>query len=88
MTKILLLSLLITPAFAQDGSEEAIILNQELQFLEEAADNVTILTAGGSTSEEKIRSIENDSLEQEYFGEKLENDDVSTRTAAPMRRSY
>lgn len=87
MNKILLLSLLITPAFAQDGSEEAIILNQELQFLEESANNVTILSTTKATSQQRARPLQTDSLERQYFGEDLE-DEVGTRTAAPKRRSY
>lgn len=88
MNKILLMALMIPLlALAQDGSEEAIILNQELQFLEEAANNVTILSARESTSQERARPLRTNSLEQEYFGEELD-DEVGTRTAAPKRRSY
>lgn len=90
MSKILLLGLLLsTAALAQDASEEAIILNQELQFLEEAANNVSIstVTAENRTQQEDARPINTDSLERQYFGD--DSDNVSTRAAAPTkRRSY
>lgn len=88
MTKILLFGLLLTPTlWAQDSAEEALILNQELQFLEESANNVTILSATTPLSQERARPIDTDNLEEKYFGNDME-DKVETRTAAPKRRSY
>ena len=88
MNKILLLTLLITPSlWAQDSTEEAIILNQELQFLEESANDVKILTAKSTPTQERARPIDTQSLEQKYFGNDME-DNVKTRAAAPKRRSY
>ena len=85
MTKILFAGILLSSlAVAQDGSEEAIILNQELQFLEETASNVTIISAPTIRSQEAAQPIQTDSLERMYFGN--EEDNVSTRTAAPKRR--
>ena len=88
MSKILILGLLLsTVALAQDGSEEAIILNQELQFLEEAANNVSInqITSDNRGTQKRAQPLNTESLERQYFGE--ENDDsVSTRAAAPGRR--
>jgi hypothetical protein len=87
MTKILLLGLLLTPTlWAQDSAEEALILNQELQFLEESANNVTILSANSIPNQERARPIDTESLEQKYFGNDME-DNVGVRTAAPKRRS-
>jgi hypothetical protein len=87
MTKILLLGLLLTPTlWAQDSAEEALILNQELQFLEESANNVTILSANSVPTQEGARPIDTESLEQKYFGNDME-DNVGVRTAAPKRRS-
>lgn len=88
MSKILILGLLVTTlALAQDGSEEAIILNQELQFLEDAANNVSInqITSDNSAIQERARPLNTESLEQQYFGDDSE-DAVSTRAAAPGRR--
>ena len=89
MSKILLLGLLLTPTlWAQDAAEEALILNQELQFLEESAKNVTISTANttAAPTQESAAPIETQSLEERYFGNDRE-DAIRTRTAAPRRRS-
>jgi hypothetical protein len=85
MTKILCVCILLSSlAVAQDGSEEAIILNQELQFLEETANNVTIISAPARATQDTAQPIQTDSLERMYFGN--EEDNVNTRTAAPKRR--
>jgi len=92
MNKFLLLTLLVTPSlWAQDASEEAIILNQELQFLEDSANNVAVDSRVDTTSTRvaaprRIRSGETESLEAKYFGEDLD-ETLSTRAAAPKRRS-
>jgi hypothetical protein len=76
-----------TTLWAQDASEEAIILNQELQFLEESASNVTVISSNTRPTQETSRPLETESLERKYFGNDLE-DGVSTKVAAPKRRSY
>ena len=87
MNKILLLGLLITPTlWAQNATEEAIILNQELQFLEDSANNVNLTTTSNQTLQERANPINTQSLEKEYFGEELE-DGIKTKAAAPKRRS-
>lgn len=87
--KILILALatLTTGAFAQTtDAEEAIILNQELQFLEESVGNVQAVSVNTTdTAESRDRAI-NNSLERTYFGE-TEEDVVNTKTAAPQKRS-
>lgn len=89
MNKILLLGLLLTPAlWAQDASEEAIILNQELQFLEDAANGVSVEARADSTPQQRAtRPLETDSLERQYFGGETE-DTIRSRTSAPKRRSF
>lgn len=83
--KILLLALFVTPVvWAQDSSEEAIILNQELQFLEETANSITITTLPMGSPQERARPIATQSLEERYFGEGSD-DTIQTRTAAPKR---
>jgi hypothetical protein len=88
--KILILALatLSAGAFAQtNAAEEAIILNQELQFLEESVGNVQSVSVNTTdTAESRDRAINNESLERTYFGE-TEEDVVNTRTAAPQKRS-
>lgn len=91
ITKILMLALtfILSSAWAQDAAEEALILNQELQFLEDAANDMTI-AGGGSTSSVNIEATakalptgEVQSLEDAFFGS--DEDTVETRTAAPNR---
>lgn len=83
--KILAITVLIaTHAWGQEPTEEAVILNQEMQYLEEAANNVTLST----TKENELkRPVKNESLEKEYFGNENESS-VSTKAAAPKRRSF
>ncbi len=93
MKKITLLALfsLTVSAWGQDASEDAIILNQEMQFLEESAKESSLPAASlaqkKTIDERPGRYRDNESLEQKYFGEDSE-DSVSSRTAAPKRRSY
>lgn len=70
-------------SFAQTSSEQAVILNQELQFLEESARTPTTprqIDTAGTLSRGLPQTDE--SLESTYFGD----DEVQTRTAAPRRR--
>jgi hypothetical protein len=90
IAKILMVSLLLSQlALAQENplrnsDEEAIILNQELQYLEETADNVSIPNSGRKTSQDSAQPLNKESLEQRYFGE--DQDTVSNRAASPRRR--
>lgn len=82
---ILALSLVTTGSFAQTTSEEAIILNQELQFLEDSINNIQSVSINeGSSSRNK--GINERTLERTYFGEDVSEDTVNTRTASPRRR--
>ncbi len=75
-------------AFSQvDATEQALILNQEMQFLEESARNAANIPLPGSRSEAiaRRRGESAQSLERTYFGD-VEEDSVQTRTAAPKRR--
>jgi hypothetical protein len=88
MMSIILASaiLLLCPLWASDISEEAIILNQELQFLEDSVNNVKIFTAVNTsavTTKEESREMD-DNLEKRYFGNELE-DAIKSKTAAPRR---
>lgn len=86
MNKILMATLFMaTSVMAQTASEEAIILNQELQFLEESANNVSIISATKRTPQDRAMPMDTDSLEEKYFGNELE-DDVASRAAAPRRQ--
>ncbi len=84
---IVILALSAASAFAQvSESEEALILNQELQFLEDSAKNITTTSRPlGETQVAKKEIINDGSLERTYFGDE-EKDSIRTRTAAPARR--
>jgi transcriptional regulatory protein LevR len=84
---ILALSLTTLSAFSQSVEEEAIILNQELQFLEDSVKNIQSVSTNANDEVQKNKAINEPSLERTYFGEDVEEDTVSTRTAGPKRRS-
>lgn len=87
MSRFLLIAFLLsTSAWAIDPTEEAIILNQEMQFLEEAAQiGPMIISTNAPEDNTPSRAINDDSLERQYFG--TEEDTVQTRTAAPARKA-
>lgn len=90
MYKFLILTLILvsTAALAQTAAEEAIILNQELQFLEDSVQNVQAVTINTTDVDaSRDRAINDESLERTYFGE-TEEDTINTRTSGPKRRSY
>lgn len=83
--KILLVcTLSLSFAWAQNSTEEAIILNQELQFLEDSIQNVEVLSSNKVIRSNDQALGEKLSLEEQYFGSSEDN--ISTRSAAPKRR--
>lgn len=81
---ILALALSINATFAQDAKEEALILNQELQFLEDSVQpSQSLALEGSSATPSKVEDKTN--LEQIYFGD--DSDSISNRTAAPKRKT-
>lgn len=88
MMKILLPALLAlsTAAFAQSSSEEAIILNQEMMFLENSAKDLRIDPKISEAAEKEL-SPDEMSLERTYFQDS-ERDEIRSRAAAPRRRSF
>ena len=90
MKRFLILALTLTTfgALAQTAAEEAIILNQELQYLEDSVNNVQSVSLNVSPAAERQRALNEPSLERTYFGEDLEEDSVSTQTAGPKRRGF
>jgi hypothetical protein len=83
MKFLLPLVLISASAFAATADEEAIILNQELQFLEDSAKGIRVEREVAKT-EEKEKSSEELSLERTYFRD-AERDEIKTRAAAPKR---
>lgn len=89
MRRILFLILTVVPmgAWSQSASEEAIILNQELQFLQDSVDNVVSATTPNPVEPSLGENAGQESLERTYFSDD-EKDEIRTRTAAPRRRSF
>lgn len=92
MRKILILVLILTvvAAWAQDSQEEAIILNQEMDFLRSDAETpeVFLPQQAAATPTPRARAADitadkNVDLEQFFFGE----DSVQTKAAGPRRRA-
>ena len=75
---------------AQDSGEEAIILNQEMNFLKADAENPevflpqTMTAENTATSGQELNDKEKPDLEQFFFGTE---DRVQTRAAGPRRRA-
>jgi hypothetical protein len=89
MKKSLLITLALTSASlgAMTASEEAIILNQELQFLQDSVSQIQNISISVDDESQKNRTLNRRSLERTYFGEDSEEDQVNTRTSGPKRRS-
>ena len=89
MRVFLIFLALISFAWAQSETEEALILNQELQFLEDAASAVgnSVAETPATTASPVGEQATRESLEREYFSD-AEQDAVRTRSAAPKRRSF
>lgn len=87
MSRFLLVTFLLVAAsaWAVDSAEEALILNQEMQFLEDTAKNGPIISTIDPLQDNSTptRAINDDSLERQYFGS--DEDTVKTKTAAPKR---
>lgn len=71
---------------AESANEEAIILNQELQFLEDSVSTAAAAPQVSSATEDEPAAVDN-SLERTYFGD-AEKDEIKTKAAAPKRRSF
>ena len=89
MRKILISALFLTLSalsVAQDSGEEAIILNQEMEFLRLDAQEPQVFLPQTAVNETKSRgadSKEEMDLEKFFFGE----DRIETKAAAPRRRA-
>ncbi len=87
MINIISFVLLASLTFAGTAEEEAIILNQELQFLEESASDIQMNSPLAKTESEE-QTHEELSLERTYFNTS-ERDEIRTKSAAPRRaRSF
>jgi len=77
---VLVINLLLLKVFAEASTEDAIILNQELQFLEDSVKNIQ------STSQNENFETEKTNLEKTYFEDDMEEDSVSTKSSTQKRR--
>ena len=85
---LLILTIYSFTSFAESiPSEEAIILNQEMQFLEESAQNVQIVSAQESRKTSPQPEQKTQGLEEEYFGTE-DTQTIKSKAAAPKRRSF
>jgi hypothetical protein len=84
---LIVLGLFTASAGAVTPTEEAIILNQELQFLQDSVTQIQNSSITVDDESKKNRALNRPSLERTYFGEDSEEDQVNTRTAGPKRRS-
>lgn len=82
---ILFLVLISATVSSQTATEEAIILNQELQYLEDSVKNIQAVSINTKAPEQRQRALNEKGLENTYFGE-TEEDVISTRTSSPKRR--
>lgn len=88
--RTLLFGILMTlslSALAYTAQEEAIILNQELQFLENSELPPVIQQVTNTQSAPTVDINTDENLEKTYFGDS-QRDAIRTRTAAPKRRGF
>lgn len=83
---ILVLSLCSSMIKAQSPTEEALILNQELEFLEESVKDIDIASSKSSESSEETGDFNSSNLEKMYFSDSEDENSVTTRASAPKRR--
>ncbi len=72
--------------FSMTEAEEAIILNQELQFLKESVKNIEVNSKQETPVKELTQSKPLRSLEEAYFDD-FEDDEVTTRSSSRKRNS-
>ena len=85
---LLILTIYSFTSFAESTpSEEAIILNQEMQFLEESAQNVQIVSVKESRETSPQSEKKSQGLEEEYFGTE-DTQTIRSKASAPKRRSF
>jgi hypothetical protein len=86
---ILVLCLVSSALFAdvnRTAAEEAIILNQELQFLEDSVGNIQAASTNNTDAANRNRALNETRIENTYFGDDLEEDRVNTKASTQKRR--
>lgn len=96
MRKFLFLALYLisSSSFASTEAEEAIILNQELQYLQDSINLVQDISIKTNETTSRNRALNEPvignkpSLEETYFGNQLEEDSVTTKSAGQKKRGF
>ena len=68
------------------AAEEAIILNQELQFLEDSVGNIQAASTNNTDAANRNRALNETRIENTYFGDDLEEDRVNIKASTQKRR--
>lgn len=89
MRHFLILSsmILANTLFAATANEEAIILNQELQFLEDSISTAAAAPSINAPANTEAPEAVEGSLERTYFSDS-EQDAIKKKQSAPKRRSF
>ncbi len=85
---VLVINLLLLKVFAEASTEDAIILNQELQYLEDSVKNIqsSSMNENENENENQQNNHVKPNLEKTYFADEMEEDTVSTKSSSPKRR--
>jgi hypothetical protein len=81
---VLVVNLLLLKVFAEASTEDAIILNQELQFLEDSVKNIQSTSQNESFDNNNTKKSPD--LEKTYFEDDMEEDSVSTKSSSQKKR--
>ena len=71
---------------AQSTAEQAIILNQELQYLNDSIQNIDSLSSDATDMTQKNQTLNQPDLENTYFGVTEEDDSISSKASSSRRR--
>ena len=82
---VLVINLLLLKVFAEASTEDAMILNQELQFLEDSVKNIQSTPQNEVRENMKLKKTLE--LEEAYFEDSMKEDSVSTKSPSQKRRS-
>jgi hypothetical protein len=83
---VLVINLLLLKVFAEASTEDAIILNQELQYLEDSVKNIQSSSMHENENQNNNNVNNKPNLEKTYFADEMEEDTVSTKSSSQKRR--
>lgn len=85
---ILAFSLYSNILLARSATEEALILNQELEFLEESVKEIEMGSRITSGPIQENKTPNSPNLEKMYFNDSEDENSITTRSSAPKRRGF